>query len=101
MIIDCHGHYTTAPEALPLFRKAQIAALKNPTDNGWIQVHLSAQLGDWYEIDRASLIDNELPPGGKKVSVRGIEFMEFDEAGLLKDLVIVHNQDDFATQLKQ
>src|ERR1700754_4362833 len=30
MIIDCHGHYTTAPEALPLFRKAQIAALKNP-----------------------------------------------------------------------
>jgi len=27
MIIDCHGHYTTAPQALPLFRKAQVAAL--------------------------------------------------------------------------
>jgi predicted ester cyclase len=42
-----------------------------------------------------------LPPSGKKVSVRGIEFMEFNEAGLLQDLVIVHNQDDFATQLRQ
>src|SRR4051794_7635324 len=27
MIIDCHGHYTTAPEPLALFRQAQIAAL--------------------------------------------------------------------------
>lgn len=26
MIIDCHGHYTTAPETLQLFRKAQLAA---------------------------------------------------------------------------
>jgi len=26
MIIDCHGHYTTAPKALDVFRKAQIAA---------------------------------------------------------------------------
>jgi 4-oxalmesaconate hydratase len=30
MIIDCHGHYTTAPKALELFRKAQIAALSDP-----------------------------------------------------------------------
>ncbi|MGH2447319.1 MAG: amidohydrolase family protein [Chloroflexota bacterium] len=30
MIIDCHGHYTTAPKALDLFRKAQIAALSDP-----------------------------------------------------------------------
>jgi 4-oxalmesaconate hydratase len=30
MIIDCHGHYTTAPKALELFRKAQIAALADP-----------------------------------------------------------------------
>jgi hypothetical protein len=44
---------------------AVIAALKNPAENGWIMVHLSAQLGDWYEIDRASLIDSDLPPGGK------------------------------------
>jgi 4-oxalmesaconate hydratase len=30
MIIDCHGHYTTAPKDLELFRKAQIAALTDP-----------------------------------------------------------------------
>jgi 4-oxalmesaconate hydratase len=27
MIIDCHGHYTTAPKALELFRQQQIASL--------------------------------------------------------------------------
>src|SRR6266436_3464647 len=30
MIIDCHGHYTTAPKQLEAWRKAQIAALNNP-----------------------------------------------------------------------
>jgi 4-oxalmesaconate hydratase len=30
MIIDCHGHYTTAPKALQDYRAAQIAALKDP-----------------------------------------------------------------------
>jgi 4-oxalmesaconate hydratase len=30
MIIDCHGHYTTAPKQLQQFRDAQIAALENP-----------------------------------------------------------------------
>ena len=29
MIIDCHGHYTTAPAELQVFRDAQIAALKD------------------------------------------------------------------------
>jgi hypothetical protein len=32
MIIDCHGHYTTAPGALQKFRDAQIAGLKEGTD---------------------------------------------------------------------
>jgi 4-oxalmesaconate hydratase len=31
MIIDCHGHYTTAPAAHQRFRDAQIARLKEPT----------------------------------------------------------------------
>jgi 4-oxalmesaconate hydratase len=31
MIIDCHGHYTTAPTAHQKFRDAQIASLKDPT----------------------------------------------------------------------
>ena len=31
MIIDCHGHYTTAPRQLQAYRDAQIAALKSGT----------------------------------------------------------------------
>jgi 4-oxalmesaconate hydratase len=31
MVIDCHGHYTTAPKALQTFRDAQIAALIDPS----------------------------------------------------------------------
>jgi len=30
MIIDCHGHYTTAPKSLEGFRQKQIAGLKDP-----------------------------------------------------------------------
>ena len=30
MIIDCHGHYTTAPKALEDWRNAQVANLKTP-----------------------------------------------------------------------
>lgn len=32
MIIDCHGHYTTAPAALEAYRKAQIEAWKSDPD---------------------------------------------------------------------
>ncbi len=31
MIIDCHGHYTTAPQAHQKFRDAQLAGLKDPS----------------------------------------------------------------------
>jgi 4-oxalmesaconate hydratase len=31
LVIDCHGHYTTEPAELLAFRKAQIAALKDPS----------------------------------------------------------------------
>src|SRR5579862_4804293 len=30
MIIDCHGHYTTAPRALEAWRNRQIAGIKAP-----------------------------------------------------------------------
>jgi 4-oxalmesaconate hydratase len=30
MIVDCHGHYTTAPKQVEDWRKSQIAALENP-----------------------------------------------------------------------
>jgi hypothetical protein len=46
---------------------AVIVSLKNPTIDGWIGVHITGQFGDWYEIDRASLIDADLPPGGKTI----------------------------------
>jgi len=32
MIIDCHGHYTTAPKALEEWRNRQIAGIKNPSE---------------------------------------------------------------------
>ena len=41
MIIDCHGHYTTAPKALQDYRDAQIADLKDPAKppyNGKIDI---------------------------------------------------------------
>ena len=31
LIIDCHGHYTTAPAGLQSFRDQQVARLKNPS----------------------------------------------------------------------
>jgi len=31
MIIDCHGHYTTAPKELDAYRQRQIAGLKDPS----------------------------------------------------------------------
>ncbi|MFD0650772.1 hypothetical protein ACFQ2Y_21585 [Streptomyces malaysiensis subsp. malaysiensis] len=31
MIIDCHGHYTTAPPALEAWRTQQINGLTDPT----------------------------------------------------------------------
>ena len=30
LIIDCHGHYTTAPKALENWRNAQIAGIQDP-----------------------------------------------------------------------
>lgn len=33
MIIDCHGHYTTAPKEMEAYRNAQIAGLENPSLN--------------------------------------------------------------------
>ncbi|MCB2039831.1 MAG: amidohydrolase, partial [Rhodoferax sp.] len=30
MVIDCHGHYTTAPKALETWRNRQIAGIQDP-----------------------------------------------------------------------
>jgi hypothetical protein len=44
---------------------AVITALKNPTADGWIGVHVTGRLGDWYEIDRANLHGADLPVDDK------------------------------------
>jgi hypothetical protein len=46
---------------------AVIASLSNPNVDGWIAVHITGLSGDWYEIDRANLINADLGPDGKVV----------------------------------
>jgi hypothetical protein len=46
---------------------AVIASLSNPNVEGWIAAHVTGQLGDWYEIDRASLINADFGPDGKAI----------------------------------
>jgi predicted ester cyclase len=41
-----------------------------------------------------------LAPTGKTVRVRGLDFMAFGEAGLVNELTIVQNADDFTNQLR-
>jgi 4-oxalmesaconate hydratase len=41
MIIDCHGHYTTAPAAHQRFREAQIAHFKDPSLPPAARAHIS------------------------------------------------------------
>jgi 4-oxalmesaconate hydratase len=55
VIIDCHGHYTTAPKALEAWRNQQIAGLKDPA--------LTPRVADLRISDdeiRASIEDNQL-----------------------------------------
>ncbi len=54
MIIDCHGHYTTAPAALQDFRDAQLAHLTDPTQ----PVPPEPEISD--EEIRASIEGNQL-----------------------------------------
>ena len=45
---------------------AVIATLKNSTtEDDWVMVHVTAQAGDWYEIDRAGLVGANQPADGK------------------------------------
>lgn len=62
---------------------AVIATLKNTAADGWIDVHITGQVGDWYEIDRAKQIDVEVDPkiifqgkGYLHKSVLGVSGME-------------------------
>jgi 4-oxalmesaconate hydratase len=41
LIIDCHGHYTTAPGSLQTFRNGQVAQLKDPGKPPPVLAHIS------------------------------------------------------------
>jgi 4-oxalmesaconate hydratase len=67
MIIDCHGHYTTAPAAHRAFREAQLARLADPS----LPEPVPAEIGD-DEI-RESIEPNQL----KLLRERGSDLMIF------------------------
>jgi 4-oxalmesaconate hydratase len=67
MIIDCHGHYTTAPKALEQWRSRQIAGIKDPAQKP--------------RIDDLEISDDELK---ESIEVNQLKFMR--ERGL--DLTI-------------
>jgi len=67
LIIDCHGHYTTAPPAHKAFRDAQLARLADPS----LAAPAPAQISD-DEI-RASVEDNQL----RLLRERGSDLMIF------------------------
>lgn len=68
MIIDCHGHYTTAPKALEIWRNKQIANLNTPS--------LGPKISDLKISDdelRESIEENQLA----KMQERGIDLTIF------------------------
>jgi hypothetical protein len=75
---------------------AVITALRIDTD-GWIEAHVTAQAGDWYEIDRA-----ELNPAGspeKKIIFHGKGYLHksvVGVSGLMGGMPIFGEPDDKA-----
>ncbi|UFZ04921.1 hypothetical protein LQG66_00940 [Bradyrhizobium ontarionense] len=76
-----------------------VTALKNPAGDGWIVVHLTAQQGDWFEIDRAVLIDLDQDKEQGKESVifqgRGFVHRGVVGAGGLQNGAVIYR--DHAT----
>ena len=68
MIIDCHGHYTTAPKALEDWRNRQIAGIKDPT-----MMPKVSELKISDDELRESIITNQL----KLMNERGSDFTIF------------------------
>lgn len=67
LIIDCHGHYTTAPEPHQEFRKAQLAKFENPS----LPAPKPTKISD--EQIRQSIEDNQL----KLLRARGADLTLF------------------------
>ena len=56
MIIDCHGHYTTAPEAHNLWRRAQVAAFESSSAVPTYPVISDDEIIDTIETNQLRLI---------------------------------------------
>ena len=84
MIIDCHGHYTTAPKALEDWRNRQIAGLKDPA--------LKPKVADLKISDddlRETIVSNQL----KKMLERGSDLTIFSPRASF----MAHHIGDFET----
>lgn len=68
MIIDCHGHYTTAPKSLEEWRNRQIASVSDPG-----RAPRAAELAIADDELRDSIANNQL----KKMNERGIDLTIF------------------------
>jgi hypothetical protein len=79
---------------------AVVSALKNPSSDGYIVVHLTGQLGDWYEIDRAKLIDSSLP-SGEKTLFEGTGYLHKSVVGVsgMQNGGIIYRNHDIRTDL--
>jgi 4-oxalmesaconate hydratase len=84
MIIDCHGHYTTAPAQLEQWRNRQIASLGDPA-----RAPAAAELEISDDELRASIADNQL----KKMQERGIDLTIFSPRASF----MAHHIGDFQT----
>jgi len=84
MIIDCHGHYTTAPKALEEWRNRQIAGLKNPA-----ATPKAAELAISDDDLRASIETNQLA----KMRERGSDLTIFSPRASF----MAHHIGDFQT----
>ena len=84
MIIDCHGHYTTAPKQLEQWRDRQIASLTDPA-----QAPAAADLVITDDELRQSIADNQL----KKMQERGIDLTIFSPRASF----MAHHIGDFQT----
>jgi 4-oxalmesaconate hydratase len=84
MIIDVHGHFTTAPKALELWRAAQVAAIGQPGAGPSVS---SLQIGD--DALRESIERNQLA----KMDERGLDLTVFSPRASF----MAHHIGDFQT----
>jgi 4-oxalmesaconate hydratase len=84
MIIDCHGHYTTAPKALEQWRNQQIASLSDPAS-----APDPTALAITDDELRESIIGNQL----KQMQARGIDLTIFSPRASF----MAHHIGDFQT----